>query len=77
VSHANDELRATVTTGAIERMVHEGPDGLEIESFIVYPPNYKPGRAYPLAVNVHGGPHGFHPLARLGRDPVATARGMW
>jgi dipeptidyl aminopeptidase/acylaminoacyl peptidase len=61
ISHANDDLRSITRTGEIERMVHAGPDGLEIESFVVYPPDHRPGRTYPLAVNVHGGPHGFHP----------------
>jgi dipeptidyl aminopeptidase/acylaminoacyl peptidase len=61
LSHANNTLRSEVKTGSIERMTHTGPGDLEIESFVVYPPDYKPGRPYPLAVNVHGGPHGFHP----------------
>jgi dipeptidyl aminopeptidase/acylaminoacyl peptidase len=61
VSRANDDIRSHVKAGGIERMTHEGADGLEIESFVVYPPDYRTGRRYPVAVNVHGGPHGFHP----------------
>ncbi|HVO76817.1 MAG TPA: prolyl oligopeptidase family serine peptidase, partial [Candidatus Bathyarchaeia archaeon] len=31
-------------------------DGLEIESILIYPVDYKPGERYPLVVIVHGGP---------------------
>src|SRR5438132_1456937 len=64
LSHANDELRASFDTGRLERMTYNSQDGLEIEGFVLYPPNYKRGRSYPLAVNVHGGPHSFHPGSR-------------
>jgi dipeptidyl aminopeptidase/acylaminoacyl peptidase len=64
LSHANDELRRAVDTGRLERMAYQSADGLEIEAFVLYPANYKHGRRYPLAVNVHGGPHSFHPGSR-------------
>ena len=64
LSHANDELRKTVDTGRLERMTYKAPDGLEIEAFVLYPPDYRSKRQYPLAVNVHGGPHSFHPGSR-------------
>ena len=32
------------------------PNDLEIEGILTYPQNYQPGRAYPLIVNIHGGP---------------------
>jgi len=73
LSRANDALRSEVKTGSIERMTHTGPDELEIESFIVYPPDYRSGRRYPLAVNVHGGPHGFHPGWRAWIEVQALA----
>ncbi|MFQ5471682.1 MAG: alpha/beta fold hydrolase [Dehalococcoidia bacterium] len=61
VSHANDELKSTVALGRVERVKSRGRDGLEIESFALYPPGYKRGKAIPLALNVHGGPHSHHP----------------
>ena len=64
LSHANDELRQTVDIGQLKRMTYPAPDGLEIEAFVLYPPTYHRGRKYPLAVNVHGGPHSFHPGSR-------------
>lgn len=61
VSHANDELKRVVAMGRVERVKSRGRDGLEIESFALYPPGYKRGAAIPLALSVHGGPHGYNP----------------
>jgi dipeptidyl aminopeptidase/acylaminoacyl peptidase len=33
-------------------------DGVEIAGILVEPPNYKPGKPYPLMVTIHGGPTG-------------------
>ena len=64
LSHANDDLDRGVDMGRLERMTYKAADGLEIEAFVLYPPAHKDGRPYPLAVNVHGGPHSFHPGSR-------------
>ncbi|MBC7811764.1 MAG: S9 family peptidase [Burkholderiales bacterium] len=32
------------------------PDGTSVHGFLVYPPDYTPGKRYPLFLNVHGGP---------------------
>jgi len=64
LSHANDDLMKKIESGKIERVNYNAADGLEIEAFALYPPDYKRGKRYPLAVNVHGGPHSFHPGSR-------------
>ncbi|MGB6836209.1 MAG: S9 family peptidase [Dehalococcoidia bacterium] len=61
LSHANDELRNRVELGRIRRMRYRAPDGLEIEAFVLYPPEYQRGKRYPIALEIHGGPHAFHP----------------
>jgi dipeptidyl aminopeptidase/acylaminoacyl peptidase len=61
LSDANDQLRKTVSLGKMRRMTYRANDGLPIEMFVLYPPNYRLGRRYPLALNIHGGPHGSHP----------------
>jgi len=37
----------------------EVQDGLQIEGILIYPLDYQAGQAYPLIVDVHGGPAGF------------------
>jgi len=61
LSHANDELRNRVELGRIRRMRYRAPDGLEIEAFVLYPPEYQRGKRYPTVLEIHGGPHAFHP----------------
>jgi dipeptidyl aminopeptidase/acylaminoacyl peptidase len=64
LSHANDDLLKTVELSDVRRMIYPAADGLEIEAFVLYPSDYRRGRRYPVAVNVHGGPHSMHPGAR-------------
>lgn len=64
ISHVNDELRTAVEIAPLERISYSGADAWEIEAFVMYPRGYRKGRRYPLAVNVHGGPHSFHPGCR-------------
>ncbi|MEX0785880.1 MAG: S9 family peptidase [Dehalococcoidia bacterium] len=74
LSHANDELREGRDIAPVRRVTHKGPDGLKIESFVVYPPNYRRGRRYPLALQIHGGPHGVHPTGfQLTYQALASA----
>jgi dipeptidyl aminopeptidase/acylaminoacyl peptidase len=49
---------ATPAYARTELLRWTSPDGLEIEGLLTYPANYQPGRRYPLALQVHGGPAG-------------------
>jgi dipeptidyl aminopeptidase/acylaminoacyl peptidase len=55
------DLHAGIITPALARtelLRWTSPDGLEIEGLLTYPAGYEPGRRYPLALQVHGGPAG-------------------
>lgn len=54
----NDKWRADKTIGAMERLTWKAPDGLTIEGWIQYPPNFDPAKKYPVALEIHGGPNG-------------------
>ena len=64
LSRANEQLLRSAAFSDVKRMTYRATDGLEIEAFVLYPPGHSSGLHYPLAVNVHGGPHSFHPGAR-------------
>jgi dipeptidyl aminopeptidase/acylaminoacyl peptidase len=64
LSHANEDLRNVAQIAPTGRISYRGPDDWEIEAFVMYPPDCRKGRRYPLAVNVHGGPHSYHPGSR-------------
>ncbi|WP_017669031.1 S9 family peptidase [Sandarakinorhabdus sp. AAP62] len=54
----NEKWRAEKQIGAMERLTWQAPDGLTIEGWLQYPPNFDPTRKYPVALEIHGGPNG-------------------
>jgi len=44
-------------TGEVREMTLEGGFGETVQMYVVLPPNYEPGKKYPLVMQVHGGPH--------------------
>jgi dipeptidyl aminopeptidase/acylaminoacyl peptidase len=54
----NAAWRAERTIGALEEIwVPSSADGRKIHAWILFPPNFDPARRYPLALDIHGGPH--------------------
>ena len=53
----NAGLLADVRLGDVEEIWYESPDGLDIQGWIVTPPDFDPDRKYPLILRIHGGPH--------------------
>ncbi len=64
-SAANETLRAAVRFAPLERLTHQAADGTTIESYLLYPDGYVPGSAVPTVLEIHGGPHGWHPQASM------------
>ena len=54
----NDKWRAEKTIGAMERLTWKAPDGLSVEGWLQYPPNFDASKKYPVALEIHGGPNG-------------------
>lgn len=54
----NAGWRADKQIGALERLTWKAPDGLTIEGWLQYPPNFDPTKKYPVALEIHGGPNG-------------------
>jgi dipeptidyl aminopeptidase/acylaminoacyl peptidase len=52
----NDSLMAAVRTGPVERLTSRSRDGTVVHSLLYLPPWHQPGRRYPLALHIHGGP---------------------
>lgn len=74
VTSFNDAV-ASNRMGRVEALAWEGPEGLELTGVLIYPPDYQPGDAYPLVLNIHGGPmqtstEGFSPV-----DQIFAAQG--
>jgi dipeptidyl aminopeptidase/acylaminoacyl peptidase len=56
ISHFNDAVVDEVELPSAERMWFTGAGGAKIETFVVKPHDFTPGKKYPLILNVHGGP---------------------
>ncbi len=57
ITHLNDDLFAHKQLGQVEEIWYESSaDGQQIQGWIVKPPNFDPGKKYPLILEIHGGP---------------------
>jgi dipeptidyl aminopeptidase/acylaminoacyl peptidase len=56
ISNINGQLMADVATGHVEKHTFKARDGQNIDTFIVFPPNYEKGKRYPGMLHIHGGP---------------------
>lgn len=75
LTHANEAWLAEIDLGAIEEVWFQGPDGNDLQGWILKPPGFDPGQRYPSVLEIHGGPwtqygelfmHEFYLLAANG-----------
>lgn len=57
VTTLSAELVARVRPRPAERFTAPSTDGVEVDGWVITPPELEPGRRYPVLLNVHGGPH--------------------
>ena len=60
LTRVNEDVLGGVTLGEVEEIWYESVDGLQIQGWIVKPPDFDPDRDYPLMLSIHGGPHGMY-----------------
>jgi len=53
----NDELLSSLALSTPEEFACKGVDGWDLQSWIMKPANFEPGRTYPAVLEIHGGPH--------------------
>jgi dipeptidyl aminopeptidase/acylaminoacyl peptidase len=53
---AFNERFTRLSTGRVETLVWQGPDGFTLDGVVTYPPGFKKGNKAPLVLNLHGGP---------------------
>jgi dipeptidyl aminopeptidase/acylaminoacyl peptidase len=53
----NEELFAGLDLTPPEEITYASFDGRKIEAWVQKPPDFDPGKKYPLILNIHGGPH--------------------
>jgi len=53
----NRKLLSQLNLAAPEELTYKSFDGRSIQGWIQKPPDFDPGKKYPLILNIHGGPH--------------------
>ncbi len=58
VTHVNDTILAGVALQPLEPFQFKASDGVEIQGFVVKPPDFDASKKYPVKFLIHGGPEG-------------------
>jgi dipeptidyl aminopeptidase/acylaminoacyl peptidase len=75
LTQANQELLSEIDLGSTESVWIKGPDGNDLQGWILKPPGFDPAQKYPSILEIHGGPltqygnlfmHEFYFLAAQG-----------
>jgi dipeptidyl aminopeptidase/acylaminoacyl peptidase len=56
----NDDILAGRKLGEVKEMWYTSVDGLKIQGWYILPPDYTPGKKYPMQLHIHGGPHSMY-----------------
>jgi len=57
ITHVNADLFKDIQQSEPEEIWYKSFDGKNIQGWILKPPNFDPGKKYPLILEIHGGPH--------------------
>ncbi|MDQ7036460.1 MAG: S9 family peptidase [Anaerolineae bacterium] len=68
MTHANTEFLDDVQVLETHDFWFKNPHGQELQGWYILPPNFEADKKYPLALNIHGGPHVMW---------TASHRAMW
>ena len=56
LTHTNREIFASMKLPKVEEVWYKGPDGNNLQGWIMFPPNFDPNKKYPSILEIHGGP---------------------
>lgn len=57
LTRLNEDMLGAKALGQVQELAVTAPDGRPVPAWIVTPPDYQPGKRYPLVLEIHGGPH--------------------
>ena len=70
----NEAWRAGKSIGKLERIAYKSSDGLDIEGWVQFPPDFDAAKKYPLALEIHGGPNAdYGPMFSITHQLYAAA----
>jgi len=75
LTHVNDSLFGKLQLVTPEDFWYTSFDGRKIETWIMKPVGFAPGKKYPLILNIHGGPHTAYGYIFFHEMQLLAARG--
>jgi len=63
LTRVNDDLLAHRRLGEVEELWYQSSDGTPVQGWVVMPPEFDDGTAWPLILHIHGGPHAMYNVA--------------
>lgn len=60
LTRVNDDVLERLALGAVEEFRFKSVDDLDVEGWIVRPPDFDAAKRYPLILQIHGGPHAMY-----------------
>lgn len=52
----NEDVLVNVKLGEVEELWFKSPDGLDLQGWLIKPPEFDPNKKYPMILYIHGGP---------------------
>lgn len=60
LTHVNADVLAGKALGEVEEIWYTSTNNTQVQGWIVKPPSFDASKAYPLILNIHGGPHAMY-----------------
>jgi dipeptidyl aminopeptidase/acylaminoacyl peptidase len=60
LTSVNEDVLHDVALGEVEEIWYKSTDDLDIQGWIIKPPDFDPSQKYPMILSIHGGPHGMY-----------------
>jgi dipeptidyl aminopeptidase/acylaminoacyl peptidase len=60
LTSVNDDLLAGKQLASVEEIWYPSTGGTKVQGWIVKPPDFDPGKTYPMLLEIHGGPQGMY-----------------
>lgn len=76
LTDTNGSLLAAHAIGKVEELTWKSFDGKPMQGWLIYPPDFDPGRKYPLILDIHGGPHAMYGVEFNHQMQIFAGRGF-
>ncbi|MGM0667514.1 MAG: S9 family peptidase [Bacteroidota bacterium] len=71
----NEDVLSDITLGKLEEIWYKSTGNIDIQGWIIKPPDFNPDKKYPLILSIHGGPHAMYGVGFNFRWQIHAADG--